>query len=842
VTFQDLKPNSQDTSAFYLGNIYEVLADANVTRAAKPLPFSPPRHAVWVNLLWFLSLVMSLSCALLATSLHQWARRYIRLTQPARCNPEKRARMRGFFANGVERMHIPWAVEGLPTLLHLSLFLFFAGLVVFLLNLNQKVFTGVVWWIGLFSIVYGLITFLPLIWQDSPYYTPLSKPAWFPYATLQYLTFTVLAVITCCCCFCCSYETFERCCDLRDRYRGRVSRGVEKIAEETASEESSEIDVGILDWTINALGDDHSLEEFFKAIPGFFNSKLVVYLKRTFPEELLETFWGALNDFMGRTLSSDLVPEPVKSRRIVICREIMSMMPCSNEAEHRNLRSHFDQAPASIDRLQAMAQWFTHSSYGVSYAARIRAAKNLARVQERDSRWIALASDLYGLSDRDLQDNVALGGDNTLLATVIGVMLPATMIDATPAMIDVDGLASRAFNPHSLRLVGAFTQFDIRHTLPGLQHDFCTLWNELVQKARRQGPYNFVNLLREIRHLYIALHQVTAFSATGYFNPILDDPSSYPLCEIASHSPDSTAHVLSSHASPHHSNPGDVTISSQVTDGRVITGAPSPSHPMTPSEIGDSSQPPTTTLPALPALTGPSPTDVSLPGTAALQDIPSAAPLSYPSMPALPTPTPILNTSLTSCDADAAPTSDSLLPASPVVRLSIPASPPPSRIPPLPDADFLTLLSGTTPSHQTGNATLPRLRARGLVKTGSMSCVNAVLQLLVHSPPFWNLFRGLEDLKGQRGAGGLEISGRTPLVDAMLRFFEEFMYKEEPPPIQQSPEQDAGGEPREDEEEKKETKVVDSFKPTYVYDAMKEKRQLNEFLVRSRPQDAPFCY
>ena len=169
VTVLDLRPNSQDTSAFYLGNIYEVLADPNVTRPsnpsafAKPPPFSRPRYAVWVNSLWFLSLVMSLSCALWATSLHQWARRYIRLTQPARCSPEKRARMRAFFANGVDEMHVPWAVEGLPTLLHLSLFLFFGGLAIFLFNVDQEVFTCVVSWIGLFSIVYGLITLLPLL-------------------------------------------------------------------------------------------------------------------------------------------------------------------------------------------------------------------------------------------------------------------------------------------------------------------------------------------------------------------------------------------------------------------------------------------------------------------------------------------------------------------------------------------------------------------------------------------------------------------------------------------------------------------------------------------------------
>jgi hypothetical protein len=201
VTVQDLRPNSQDTSAFYLGNIYDVLADPNVTRAspvAKPPPFSPPRYAVWVNSLWFLSLVMSLSCAFWATSLQQWARRYIHLTQPARCSPEKRARMRTFFAKGVDKMGIPWAVEGLPTLLHLSLFLFFGGLGIFLFNVDREVFTGVVWWIVLFSVVYGSITLLPLIRHDSPYNTPLSAPVWFLYARIQYVAFNVLTTIVPC--------------------------------------------------------------------------------------------------------------------------------------------------------------------------------------------------------------------------------------------------------------------------------------------------------------------------------------------------------------------------------------------------------------------------------------------------------------------------------------------------------------------------------------------------------------------------------------------------------------------------------------------------------------------
>ncbi|KAF8480726.1 hypothetical protein DFH94DRAFT_609341, partial [Russula ochroleuca] len=144
VTVPDLRPDSQDTSAFYLGNIYGVLADPNATHSfispvVKPLPFSPPRYAIWVNSLWFLSFVISLTCALLATSLQQWSRRYIKAAQPAWCSPEKRARMRALFAEGVEKMYIPWAVEGLPTLVHLSVFLFLGGLVIFLFNVDHWV-------------------------------------------------------------------------------------------------------------------------------------------------------------------------------------------------------------------------------------------------------------------------------------------------------------------------------------------------------------------------------------------------------------------------------------------------------------------------------------------------------------------------------------------------------------------------------------------------------------------------------------------------------------------------------------------------------------------------------
>jgi hypothetical protein len=135
--------------------------------------------------------VISLTCALLATLLQQWARRYLKITQ-SRYSPHKRARIRAFFSEGVEKCLLPWAVEALPTLLHISLFLFFAGLVVFLCNVNLTIFKLVLSWVGLCTALYGCITCMPIIRHDSPYNTPLSLPVWHIVTGILFLVYRFL--------------------------------------------------------------------------------------------------------------------------------------------------------------------------------------------------------------------------------------------------------------------------------------------------------------------------------------------------------------------------------------------------------------------------------------------------------------------------------------------------------------------------------------------------------------------------------------------------------------------------------------------------------------------------
>src|SRR5712672_2768771 len=173
MSIPDIRPSSQATLVLYAARIDQQLSQSNGTLPDPTQPFSPPIWSVWVNGLWLMSLCIGLTCALLATLLQQWARRYLRGAYP-QLSPHKRARIRAFYSEGVEKLHVPWAVELLPALLHTSLFLFFAGLGVFLFSIHRTLFNIIMSWIGLCGFVYVYLTFLPIFYKDSPYSSPLS--------------------------------------------------------------------------------------------------------------------------------------------------------------------------------------------------------------------------------------------------------------------------------------------------------------------------------------------------------------------------------------------------------------------------------------------------------------------------------------------------------------------------------------------------------------------------------------------------------------------------------------------------------------------------------------------
>ena len=536
----DLRPNSQDTSAFYLQKMYQLQADPNASSpsnpstVASPPAFSPPTYALWVNSLWFLSLVISLTCAMLATSLHQWARRYLRDTQPTRCSPHKRARMRAFFSNGVDKFQVAWAVEALPTLVHLALFIFFAGLLIFLFNVSYTVFEAVVCWVALASVAYACFTLMPIFWHDSPYFGPLTSTAWLLYAAIPYALFKLLTFISFRRRW--SFQIWNRFRKLRDGYRGWVFGGRRKAAEETASGRLSEIDCCIVGWTVDALREDDELEKFFDALPGFYTSGVVDHLQEHFPRDVQQKIEVSVGAFLNHTLSFSSVSESVAGRRLFCCLNAADAVggPCLVGGIIRSM-AHWDwhRMQRSVEFGHFLTRW--DKSRGGRNALEVRGIISciVESVQDRDDRWMALVLDHLNVPEYVLADYLA-HGDSVLLANLIHFVHDIRRLDHPDW-----------FPFHRLQML---SRVDTLDTLPELQHEFCALWNEIVREIRN-GKTKFVWVLMIVRRIYLGLHRgtdaaPTAFSdSTGDFDPIFLRLSSYPLCNVPDHLPDSILHV-----------------------------------------------------------------------------------------------------------------------------------------------------------------------------------------------------------------------------------------------------------------------------------------------------------
>ncbi|KAH9003506.1 hypothetical protein EDB86DRAFT_2368109, partial [Lactarius hatsudake] len=181
-SYKRLSVDSGDQTVTLLSQMSQQLvgiSNGTILPTPPPLSNSPPNlpSAVRVNILWLLSLAISITCALLATLIQQWTRRYMALSY-LHDMPHERARVRTFLFTGMEHFRMRQAVEAIPMLLHTSVFLFFAGLVDFFLLFNQTVAWVFIGWIGLFVSVYAAMTIIPNIIFSCPYRTPFTGLFW----------------------------------------------------------------------------------------------------------------------------------------------------------------------------------------------------------------------------------------------------------------------------------------------------------------------------------------------------------------------------------------------------------------------------------------------------------------------------------------------------------------------------------------------------------------------------------------------------------------------------------------------------------------------------------------
>ncbi|KAJ7692279.1 hypothetical protein B0H17DRAFT_887604, partial [Mycena rosella] len=178
-SYKTLTPDSGQETVKLLTQISQQLARSNgsTTFFSPPDSFTPPATSLVCNGLWFISLGLSLTCALIATLLEQWAREFIHRTN-MRSSPIVRARIFSYLYYGLKRFNMHVVVEVIPLLLHASLLFFFAGLVTFLIPVNTAMTVIAATILLLVGGVYATLTFLPLLYLDCPYRTPLSGALW----------------------------------------------------------------------------------------------------------------------------------------------------------------------------------------------------------------------------------------------------------------------------------------------------------------------------------------------------------------------------------------------------------------------------------------------------------------------------------------------------------------------------------------------------------------------------------------------------------------------------------------------------------------------------------------
>ncbi|KAF7343193.1 hypothetical protein MVEN_01750500 [Mycena venus] len=262
---ESYKTLSPDQGAITIALLAQISNQLDPSSSTTPPPvdsssFTPSTASLACNTLWFLSLGLSLSCALIATLVEQWARDFIQRTE-MRPSPIIRARIFSYLYFGMQRFGMHTIVGFIPLLLHISLLLFFAGLVAFLRPINRVMVIVAALMLGLISAIYICLTILPIISSDAPYRTPLSNVAWGLFQRLSTPSYWRRK------------SPSDKESGTTDREPSQANRSIPTmvaVMNRDATVHSSERDkrdgLAIV-WTLKSLTDNNELQPFVEALP-----------------------------------------------------------------------------------------------------------------------------------------------------------------------------------------------------------------------------------------------------------------------------------------------------------------------------------------------------------------------------------------------------------------------------------------------------------------------------------------------------------------------------------------------------------------------------------------------
>ncbi|KAI0245381.1 hypothetical protein BJV78DRAFT_412369 [Lactifluus subvellereus] len=407
----------------------------------------------------------------------------------------------------------------MPVLIEVSLLLFFLALCILLSSMNFTVLQVVVWFPAIMLGAYLNITFMPLVQHDSPYYSRYSS------------------------------------------FMGFLGH-VEKLAAETVRKRASKIDNQIFKWIFDNLTEDHDSEvtQFFESICTSSILQEPLLSLTNMGEGKLSS---ALSKFVERTWLSNFVSESDKMRRLVVCVKIADVASLSDVALsilEDIFSGHRHKVLRSVEIGRSLTSQGNKAPQEISLCAQCIVAGIISNVQRNDDHWIALAADQLGKSESVVRGYLEHGNESVLLANLIHI---TRRIFRSSLGDDRDMADASSY------VLSSLSNFDIRNTLPGVQHDFLTLWDEIDREAQNNSVPT--KICDSLRNLYNALNSGTDGTSTAppAFNTKLN-PYNHPS---DSNSPTHEAVNENSHThiatplSVSHYDAGLATVTHSPADG-----------------------------------------------------------------------------------------------------------------------------------------------------------------------------------------------------------------------------------------------------------------------------------
>lgn len=153
-----------------------------------PAVFKPSAAARWINCLFFVSLVLSLSAAFLGILVQQWIREYMQWNSPLAA-PRENILVRQFRFEAWESWKVSAVISTVPALLEVAMILFLVGMVVLLWTLDDVVAICATTFMALFMLVFAVFTVLPVFHRLCPYKSPT---AWALVLTWKFILHSAL--------------------------------------------------------------------------------------------------------------------------------------------------------------------------------------------------------------------------------------------------------------------------------------------------------------------------------------------------------------------------------------------------------------------------------------------------------------------------------------------------------------------------------------------------------------------------------------------------------------------------------------------------------------------------